>query len=61
MKTVSPRAWHTSSYSGARGDCVEVAEGQSTAVRDTRNREAGHLSFCTGEWSALLGTLASSE
>lgn len=45
-----------SSYSTGRGqDCVEVA-GLPTgvAVRDTQNREAGHLSFPALEWSALL-------
>ncbi|MFE1077515.1 DUF397 domain-containing protein [Nocardiopsis alba] len=50
--------WHTSTYSGARGDCVEVAEGQSTCVRDTRNREHGTLTFSAPEWTALLSTLA---
>lgn len=37
--------WHKSSYSGGGGgNCVEVADlfGE-TAVRDTRNRELGHL------------------
>ncbi|MFE1169390.1 DUF397 domain-containing protein [Nocardiopsis sp. NPDC058789] len=24
------------------------------AVRDTKNREAGHLAFAHGEWSAAL-------
>lgn len=45
-----------SSYSTGRGqDCVEVADvpGES-AVRDTQNREAGHLMFPSGEWTAAL-------
>lgn len=49
-----------SSYSSARGqDCVEVADvpGMS-AVRDTQNREAGHLAFPSTEWTALLRTSA---
>ncbi|CAL9550324.1 hypothetical protein SUDANB121_04442 [Nocardiopsis dassonvillei] len=49
--------WHTSSYSGAQGDCVEVREGESTLIRDTRNRELGYLEFAPEEWSALLSTL----
>jgi hypothetical protein len=46
--------WHTSSHSGNEGHCVEVAEGVITGVRDTRNRELGHLSFDVREWSALV-------
>lgn len=48
--------WHKSSYSTNGGDCVEVAEGQSVLVRDTKNREQGHLTFDRHEWSRLLGT-----
>lgn len=46
--------WHTSSYSAGSGNCVEVAEGATTMVRDTQNREAGHLGFDPQEWTALL-------
>ncbi|MEC3891638.1 DUF397 domain-containing protein [Nocardiopsis alba] len=53
-------AWHTSSHSDGRGgDCVEVAEGCETHVRDTKNRESGHLSFPAVEWSALLRATSS--
>lgn len=47
------------SYSGARGgNCVEVADAPGiAAVRDTQNREAGHLSFSSSEWGALLDTV----
>ncbi len=52
--------WHKSSYSANGGNCVEVREGGSgTDVRDTQNREAGHLTFASGEWSALLRGLRS--
>jgi hypothetical protein len=37
--------WHKSTYSGASGSCVEVAEGQTALVRDTQNRELGHLAY----------------
>ncbi|HIY40525.1 MAG TPA: DUF397 domain-containing protein [Candidatus Nocardiopsis merdipullorum] len=45
-----------SSYSTGRGqDCVEVADlPGSSAVRDTQNREAGHLMFPSAEWAAAL-------
>ncbi|QVQ51229.1 DUF397 domain-containing protein [Spiractinospora alimapuensis] len=48
--------WHTSSYSQNHGgNCVEVAEGtHDVLVRDTMNRDAGHLTFTTREWSAFL-------
>lgn len=47
-----------SSYSSARGqDCVEVADALgASAVRDTRNREAGHLAFPSAEWAAMVWT-----
>ncbi|WP_306367727.1 DUF397 domain-containing protein [Nocardiopsis sp. CC223A] len=45
--------WHKSTYSSGAQNCVEVAEGTVTAVRDTRNRELGHIEFPGGEWVAL--------
>ncbi|GAA1109653.1 DUF397 domain-containing protein [Nocardiopsis metallicus] len=46
-----------SSYSD-RSDCVEVADlPAGAAVRDTRNRNLGHLVFPSSEWSALLDTV----
>lgn len=53
--------WHKSSYSGASGDCVEVAEGAETLIRDTQNRDLGHLGFPSSEWDALLGAVRSEE
>ena len=51
--------WHKSTYSGGNGgDCVEVSEGSTTAVRDTRHRELGHLEFAAAEWVAAVGALA---
>ncbi|TQN30412.1 uncharacterized protein DUF397 [Haloactinospora alba] len=51
---MATREWHKSSYSNGGTNCVEVAEGPVTAVRDTQNREAGHLSFSATEWKAFL-------
>jgi hypothetical protein len=55
----SPLAFRKSSYSGARTEnCVEVADVPgTTAVRDSQNRDRGHLDFPRDEWSALLGAL----
>lgn len=50
--------WHKSSYSGGtHQDCVEVAESEFVLVRDTQNREMGHLAFASSEWANLLRTL----
>jgi hypothetical protein len=47
--------WHKSSYSANGGNCVEARESVHGAdVRDTQNREAGHLSFGRTEWLAAL-------
>lgn len=49
--------WHKSSYSNDGPHCVEVREHESGAdVRDTVNRDSGHLSFPSAEWHALLTT-----
>lgn len=55
----SPDNWRKSSYSSSHGqNCVEVADLPSgAAVRDTQNRELGHLTFGGPEWSALLDTV----
>lgn len=55
--------WHISSYS-PNGDrsCVEAGpflnEPQRFAVRDSTQRDLGHLSFPSAEWSALLRSAA---
>lgn len=47
--------WSKSSYSGATTECVEVRETpRAVDVRDTKNRERGHLSFPTAEWVAFV-------
>lgn len=58
LTSTSHMTFRTSSYSSARGqDCVEAADlPTGAAVRDTQNREAGHLMFPSTEWAALLST-----
>ncbi|MBQ1080717.1 DUF397 domain-containing protein [Nocardiopsis sp. B62] len=47
--------WHKSSHSDGRGgDCVEVAEGPVTGIRDTKNRHLGYLEAGGMEWTAFL-------
>lgn len=47
-----------SSYSNMNQNCVEVADlpGQHL-MRDTQNRDQGHLAFGDGAWTGLLGTI----
>lgn len=47
--------WRKSSYSGGSNDCVEVrTQPAFSAVRDTKNRDQGHLAFAQEEWTAAL-------
>ncbi|PRX96674.1 DUF397 domain-containing protein [Allonocardiopsis opalescens] len=47
--------WHKSSYSNGASNCVEIREHADRAdVRDTKRREAGHITFDRAEWSAFL-------
>ena len=60
MRSHTDLLFRKSSYSQGRTEnCVEVAElhDGGSAVRDTQNRELGHLEFAAAEWSALLETL----
>lgn len=64
MKPEIPASgWHTSSYSGANGDCVEVATGLpgGVAVRDSKDRTGPVLSFTAGEWQAFLAGIRNGE
>lgn len=48
--------FHKASYSTQSQACVEVAKNVpgAAAVRDTQNRERGHLEFGAGEFAAFL-------
>ena len=45
--------WVKSSYSGASGNCVEVALDRS-AIRDSKNPAAGHVTVPANHWCAFL-------
>ncbi|MER8056772.1 MULTISPECIES: DUF397 domain-containing protein [unclassified Streptomyces] len=53
--TDSP-CWFTSSHSSNGGDCVEVATNMpgTVPVRDTKDHDAGTLTFRTDSWSAFV-------
>lgn len=47
-------SWRTSSYTQQQ-NCVEVADTpRLSAVRDTKNRQHGHLAFASPEWRAFV-------
>ncbi|GAA1093719.1 DUF397 domain-containing protein [Nocardiopsis metallicus] len=59
---MSHRTWHKGSYSGSGGaERVEVSEGETVLVRDTQNRELGHLSFPPAAWQAFLGEVKAEQ
>ncbi|GAB3556906.1 hypothetical protein J2S53_004249 [Actinopolyspora lacussalsi] len=54
----NPVIWHTSSYSGNNGTCVEVGFATSTVlVRDTKDREGGTLALSPTTWQSFVSTL----
>lgn len=55
MVPVEKLHFRKSSYSGNAEACVEVATARTTtAVRDSKHLERGHLLFSLGEWRAFL-------
>ena len=52
--------WFTSSYSSGNGQCVETARlpQGGMAVRDTKNRIGGALSFNAEAWRSFLAEIA---
>lgn len=47
--------WRTSTRSMANGNCVEVGSGAGwIAVRDSKNREAGHVAVASRQWSTFV-------
>ncbi|MGH3710376.1 MAG: DUF397 domain-containing protein [Pseudonocardiaceae bacterium] len=49
--------WHTSSYSGAGGDCVQVAPAPDRVlVRDSKNPHGPALAIPATAWHAFLTT-----
>jgi Domain of unknown function (DUF397) len=49
--------WRKSTASANGSDCVQVASGDSIAVRDTRDRDGFALTVPAGTWTAFLKTL----
>ena len=54
--------WHKSSYSSSGDSCVEVNETpHSVLMRDTQNRELGHLAFPGTVWASFVQRLTSPD
>ncbi|MEB3371172.1 DUF397 domain-containing protein [Saccharopolyspora mangrovi] len=50
--------WRKSSYSGTQSNCVEVGRGRdAVGIRDTKNREAGHLAVPVSRFQDFIGAV----
>lgn len=56
MTTFDPQTWRKSTYSeSASAQCVEVAPAAgAVGVRDTKNRELGHLAVSRTAWASFV-------
>ncbi|GIG85617.1 DUF397 domain-containing protein [Plantactinospora endophytica] len=56
MTDLTGAVWHKSSYSGAEGDCVEVADNlpDLVAVRDSKDPYGPVLAFAPGPWRQFV-------
>jgi hypothetical protein len=64
MSDLTGAVWHKSTRSGGNGgDCVEVAVNLPgvVAVRDSKDRDGGTLTFTPGDWRAFLAGVRDGE
>ena len=51
-------AWRTSTRSQGQGTCVEVGfAADVVGVRDTKDRDAGHLAIASSRWSDFVAAI----
>ncbi|SFE57797.1 protein of unknown function [Actinopolyspora alba] len=54
----TPHSWRKSTRSTNTDNCVEVGRlADGAAVRDTKNRAAGHLTTTRTQWTAFITAL----
>jgi hypothetical protein len=46
--------WRKSSFSFSNGNCIEVADGQLVAVRDSKDPSGPVLAFSPAAWRAFI-------
>ncbi|GLU49042.1 DUF397 domain-containing protein [Nocardiopsis ansamitocini] len=62
MHSSTPMRFRKSSYSGSGDNCVELADlPNGAAIRDTQNRELGHIELPAREMAGLLGAIRNSQ
>ena len=64
MSDLSGAVWHKSTRSGGNGgDCVEVAVNlpDVVAVRDSKDRDGGALTFTRGDWRDFVAGVRDGE
>ncbi len=49
--------WRKASYSNGGENCIEVANADGVAVRDTTDRQGPTLTFSVEAWQAFVGGL----
>jgi hypothetical protein len=49
--------WRKASYTNGGENCVEVANADGVAVRDTKDRDGGTLTFSAGVWERFTASL----
>lgn len=56
----NPTNWRKSTRSSNQTDCVEVGRvADGAAVRDTKDRTAGHLTPNRAQWAAFIAAIKS--
>jgi hypothetical protein len=55
--------WRKSTYSGAQGDCIEVADGvpEAIPVRDSKDLTGPVLTFAPNAWQAFVAGIRAGE
>ncbi|MCX2734055.1 DUF397 domain-containing protein [Saccharopolyspora sp. NFXS83] len=60
MADLNSRTWRKATRSQGADNCVEVAlSGSTTAIRDSKAPEAGHLTANSAQWAVFLNALKS--